>query len=296
MTCSDGCGESLVFTRMLSEQCDVDYGGPALVQAFSRGSLVDTRRDRRLATYHQRYRLWTGRPLLELDITLSDLDPDWVAAAAQANPWEQFLACRWAWPDPNAMLRRTSLLAPHLTDVDRPETPDALDISTRRQRTALLFGGLAHHQRHGPRMLDTLLIAGGETCRAFQLGVALDSENPFQAATEFISPVFAVPTESGPPAIGPTGWFFQVDNPSLAVTRIEYMEQSGEPRSWGLIFHFVETAGRSHRGRLRTFRNPVWARQTDHQGHVIVDLTVDGESVFIDVTPHELVRVEVTLG
>ena len=46
---------------------------------------------------------------------------------------------------------------------DRPETPDVLDVSTRRQRTALLFGGLAHHRRHGGRMLDTLLVAGRET-------------------------------------------------------------------------------------------------------------------------------------
>ena len=61
------------------------------------------------------------------------------------------------------MLRRTGLLAPELTEADRPETPDALDISTRRQRTALLFGGLPHHQQHGARMLDTLLVAGRET-------------------------------------------------------------------------------------------------------------------------------------
>ena len=54
------------------------------------------------------------------------------------------------------MLRRTCLLAPEVTEADRPETPDALDISTRRQRTALLFGGLAHHRKHGTRMLDHL--------------------------------------------------------------------------------------------------------------------------------------------
>ena len=33
-----------------------------------------------------------------------------------------------------------------------------------------------------------------------------------------------------------------------------------------------------------------------HQGELIVDLTVDGDSALVDLTPNELVRVVVTLG
>src|SRR6185437_9805159 len=137
-----------------------------------------------------------------------------------------YLACRWAWPDASSMLRRTAMLAPDLTEAERPETPDALDISTRRQRTALLFGGLAHHQRHGTRMLDTLLVAGRESARSFRLGVALDLEHPFHAALDLTGPAFVVPTEAGPPRTGPSGWFFQLDSKAVAITRIEYAEVS----------------------------------------------------------------------
>src|SRR5206468_8613426 len=134
--------------------------------------------------------------------------PAWLERSAAADPWRHHLACRWAWPDPESMLRRTSLLGPELTEADRPETPDVLDISTRRQRTALLFGGLAHHRRQGRRMLDTLLVAGRESARRFALGVVLDREHPFAAALEWTAPAFTVPTRAGPPRTGPVGWFF----------------------------------------------------------------------------------------
>ncbi|MBV8317417.1 MAG: hypothetical protein JOZ53_20955 [Planctomycetaceae bacterium] len=291
-----GPDESPSMTRMRSESFAIDYAGPALVQAVARGTLTDPRNDRRLASFHQRYRLWSGRPILELDITLGELDPDWLDRAAEADPWTHHLACRWAWLDPDSMLRRTCLLAPELTEVDRPETPDAFDISTRRQRTAVLFGGLAHHRRHGTRMLDTLLIAGREAARTFRLGVALDLEHPFRAAVDLISPAFVVPTDAGPPPTGPTGWLFHLDTKAVAVTRVEYADPSGDGRGWGVVFHLVEAAGTPARCRLRTFRNPVWARLIDFQNEPIVDLTVDGDAVLIDLRPHEIARVDITLG
>jgi alpha-mannosidase len=288
-------GDSTV-TRMKADRFEVDYGGPALVRAWVEGRLVDARDERVLARFRQQYLLWSRRPILEVEITLSDLDPLWETRLAQGDPWSAFVSCRWAWPDPEADLRRTSLLGPEPTTAARPETPDVLDISTRRQRTALLFGGLAHHRRHGPRMLDTLLIAGREACRRFRVGVVLDQEYPYQAALDFVCPPCAVPVASGPPAAGPSGWFLQTDQRGVAVTRVEPLARHAEGRGWGLAFHVLETTGRPSRCRLRLTRNPTWARQTDFNGDLIVDLTVDGDTVLIDLTPHELARVEVTLG
>jgi alpha-mannosidase len=282
-------------SRMKCDGYEVEYAGPALAQVVAKGAILGPG-DRSLARFRQRFRLWSGRPILEIDVTFSDLDPAWLERLADADPWARYLACRWAWPDPNSMLRRTVLLAPELTEADRPETPDALDVSTRRQRTALLFGGLAHHKRHGTRMLDTLLVAGRESERAFRLGVALDLEYPFHAASDLMSPAFVVPTETGPPRSGPTGWLFQLDSRAVAVTRVEHVEATEEGRGWGLVFHMLETAGQSVRCRLRTFRPPTWARQTDFQDGIIVDLSTEGDAVLIDLTANELARVVVTLG
>ena len=97
-------------SKMRVERFELDYGGPALVQATSSGSLVDPERNTRLASFTQRFRLWAGRPILEINITLSDLDTAWLERAASADPWSVYVACRWAWPDPSSMLRRRNLL------------------------------------------------------------------------------------------------------------------------------------------------------------------------------------------
>jgi alpha-mannosidase len=290
----DAAGKA-VNSQMRCDRFDIDYGGPALVQATASGGLIDPRQGSRLASFVQRYRLWTGRPILEIDVTLKDLDAAWMEQAARSDPWSVYLASRWAWPDVNSMLRRTVLWSPELTEVDRPETPDALDISTRTQRTAILFGGLPYHRKYGGRMLDTLLVAGNESCRSFSLGVVLDLEYPFHAAQDLITPAVVVPTDDGPPALGVTGWLAQLDRRNVAISRVEFTENAGD-RGWGLVFHLLEAAGQSGRCRLRLFRNPTWARQVDFLGETIIDLSVEGDAVQVDLTPHELARIEVTLG
>ncbi len=283
-------------SQMKADRYDIDHAGPALVQATAAGTIVDRYSGARLASYQQRYRLWTGRPVVEIEVTLADLDQGWLDRAAGADPWTVYLASRWAWPDASSMLRRTVLLTPEVTELSRPETPLALDISTRRQRTALLFGGLAYHQKFGARMLDTLLVAGAETGRTFRMGVVLDLEYPFQAALDLVTPTPVVPTDLGEPATGARSWLLHVDHKAVAVSRVEFVETTGEGRGWGLVLHLLETAGQSSRCRVRFFQNPTWARQIDFQGDLVVDLSLDGDSVMLDLTPNELACVEVTLG
>ncbi len=117
-----------VASRMRSQRFETEYGGPALVQAESRGQIVDSSSDRVLAQFAQRYRLWSGRPIVELEISLSELDPAWSQGLFDRDPWEHYLACRWAWPDPSSAIRRSALLHPEATEAERPETPDAFDI------------------------------------------------------------------------------------------------------------------------------------------------------------------------
>lgn len=284
-----------VGSRMVGDRFEVDYGGPALVQAYSQGRLLGAD-EQVLAKFTQRFRLWSGRPIAEIEITLSEIDESWLRSIAKLDPWTHAIACRWAWPDPTAMVRRTSLLGADITESQRPETPDAFDLSTRKQRSTILCHGLAHHQRHGGRMLDTLLVAGRETTRTFKVGLSLDADHPFAPALDLRTPAVVVPTESGPPKSGDAGWFFQVDRSSVAITSIRYVERSGDGRGWGVIVHLIETAGNATRCRLRSFRDPVWGRQVNFHDELIVDLPVEGDAVLVDLTPHELARVDLTLG
>ena len=80
------------------------------------------------------------------------------------------------------------------------------------------------------------------------------------------------------------------------VSRVEFTEQTSGDGGWGLIFHLLETSGQAARTRLRLFRNPTRARQVDFLGETIIDLSIDGDAVRLDLTPHELARIEVTMG
>jgi alpha-mannosidase len=82
----------------------------------------------------------------------------------------------------------------------------------------------------------------------------------------------------------------------VALTHVGFAATTGEGRGWGLVIHLAETAGQSARCRLRFFRNPSWARQIDYQGETVIDLSVEGDAVPVDLTPNELARVEVTLA
>ncbi|MFO0958703.1 MAG: glycosyl hydrolase family 38 [Isosphaeraceae bacterium] len=291
----NGADAQPVAVRMQAEGFDILQDGPVVVRIRSRGSLLDPA-GKRLARFAQTATLWTGRAAVELEIELSEIVPELTVGISGQPPWSTYLACRWAWPDAQATLRRTSLLAIESTNADRPETPDLIDISTRKQRTALLFGGLAHHKKHGARMLDTLLIAGREKARSFRMGIAIDQEFPCQAALDFHGPAIVIPGVSGPPRAGSHGWFFLIDSKAVVLTRLEFAEATGEDRPWGVIAYLRETDGRSVRCRIRCVRDPSWARHIDDHGETISDLTIEGDAVLVDLTPFEMLRVEITLG
>jgi len=283
-------------SRMECASIEVVSAGPTVAEIVSRGTIKHPEDGHRLGAFQISAKLWAGRSTLDLTITLEDLDVDWLAGLDSLDPWSSHVACRWAWPDVKSELRRTSLLSAFGTGSPRPETPDAFEITSRKLRTTLLFGGLAHHRRQGERMLDTILVAGSERAREFQLGVTLDREHAFSAATDFLAPTILVPVESGPPTAGPAGWLAMVETSAVQVARIEFLEKTGDNRGWGLAIHLIETAGRGVRSRLRLFRDPLDARQTDLSGELLYDLPTEGDAVPFDLTPHEIQRIEVRLG
>ena len=284
--------------RMIADHVEIEYGGPALAQAITRGHLIDeSHPNTPRARFQQRIRLWAGRPIAELNIELTDIDPQCLASlrAPDADPWQNAIACRWAWADAAATLRRGAFLGAESTKSQRLETPDFLEISNRGQKSAILFGGIPYHQRSGPRMADTLLIAGHESTLSFDFGIVLDLEYPAQAALDFITPATLVPV-ANPPASARSGWFFHSDMHSVAITRLEYVSPpANSDLSGALRFHLLETGGRSVRGKLKCFIPPKEATQVDMQGERIVDLDIDGEAIQIDLAPRELACVRVLI-
>jgi alpha-mannosidase len=282
-------------TTMSATAIDIDYAGPAVAQIVSRGMVAAPGApDRPIAHFRQTARLWSGRPILELSIELDEIDPELRTTNSEGET--PALACRWAWADAAATVRRSWFHNLETTRSIDADTPEAIVVESRNQHSALLFGGLSRHRRHGARMLDTWLVSGSEASPSFELGVVLDLEHPARALADWLAPAPVVPLDRPPPPGGESGWFFRLDHRGVAVTRVAYAPLTADGRGWGLTFHLLETLGQPARCRLRLFRDPVGARLVDLQGDRIMDVPVQGDSVQIDLTPRELACVEATLG
>ena len=248
-----------VASQMRCERFDVDYGGPALVQATV---------DRHAWSIRNRAIAWprscsgTGYGPAGRSSRSRSRWPILIRHGSSRRPRPTRGRSTWRaagpGPTPTRCCAGRSFWSPELTEAERPETPDAIDISTRTQRTALLFGGLPYHRKHGSRMLDTLLVAGiGIDAGRSRSGSCSISSIRSTRLRTCITPALVVPIEDGPPPIGATGWLAQVDHKGVAVSHVEFVETTGDGRGWGLIFHLLETAGQAARCRLRLFRNPI---------------------------------------
>jgi alpha-mannosidase len=284
------------YSRMVARAVTVTSSGPALGEIVTEGDLFPPESDERLAGYRQRFRLWKGRPVLEVEVTL-DLDRE-----PEGNPWQSYYAARFAWADEQAAITRSVHLGATATSDRRWEAPHYVEIGTGGQRTAILTAGLPFLRRHGSRMADLILVVEGERSRTFRFGIGIDLAYPIPAALDLVDPVRLVAGEAGPPRSGDTGWFFHLDVKNVVVTSLRLAPDGPEEgvssptadarRVW---VHLVETEGRPVRAKLRCLRPPAKARQIDFRGNTLSELTVAGDEVLIDLTAHEIARLEIAL-
>jgi hypothetical protein len=278
-------GQQLVYqpgSKVIVERIEVTSSGPALGEIVSTGRLVDDH-DAPLARFRQRFRVWLGRPLLEMRIELQPEQPP------QGYPWHAYYGARFAWRDEHATLSRGVVGQASVTTHTRPVTPDFLELRSGSHSTAILPGGLPFHQRHGSRMLDVILVTEGETATTFDLALSLDREQPMQTAWGLTSPVLAVPVEKGPPHIGPTGWLFHLDAPNLLMTSL-----TAEPGEMpAVVARMLELSGHAGAAELRCPRDPKEAAIVDALGTLQQTLGPNGDAVPFDYGGHDLVTARV---
>jgi len=289
------------YSQMQVTSSEVTCAGPALGEIVTTGELIDQTNGRKLAGFRQTYRVWRGRPVVEIDIELD------ITHEPDGDPWSNYYAVRFAWNDSTAAVTRSVMMGAQEIKEQRYESPHYLEIATEEQRTTILNLGQPYHRKTGERMVDSILVVAGETRRRFQFVVAIDQNYPMQAALDALAPVALVPTAGGPPRTGDSGWFFHLNARNVQITRILGLQ--AEPPEhvdlWdrhdytapvngpGVAVRLLETEGRPIRAQLRCFRTPVSARQRDFQGRTICDLTVEGDVVTIDLTAYEIADVEI---
>ncbi len=206
--------ELAVYTAMVCDTLTITVNSPTLGEIVTSGGLIDAE-GKRLATYRQRVRLWQGSRILWLTI---DLEP---GEALRSDPWNSYLAARFAWHDSTATLYRGVQQMRQPSTARRIEAPEYVEIEDGAGTTTLLTGGHPYHRRVGDRTLDTLLIVRGETARQFNLGIGVDLAHPHTAALELLSPPLVLSEPDRAPAANPTGWLFHLDSRHVVATHWE---------------------------------------------------------------------------
>ncbi len=289
-------GQQLVFnpgSRMVVKDVRVTSAGPALGEIIAEGVLIGEQ-DQVLADYRQRLRAWMGRPLLEMRIELTPAQPP------AGYGWHAYYGARFAWREERAALYRSINGSPFFSTHPRPQSPDYLEIRLPPQNVAILTGGLPFHQRQGGRMVDVILVPEGEKAAEFELGIVLDRDQPIQTALGYASPVAVVPTTKGPPHVGASGWLFHVDASNLLMTRMVpgrmEVREGAEPPPGpadAVTARFLECANYSGFAEFRCVRDPVRAVLLDGRGQHLVQANTHGDVVNLEVSPNDLVHVQV---
>jgi hypothetical protein len=290
-------GQQLVFnpgSRMVVKDIRVTSAGPALGEIVSEGVLIGDQ-DQVLASYRQRLRAWMGRPLLEMRIELEPTQPP------AGYAWHAYYGARFAWREERAALFRSINGSGFHSTHPRPQTPDYLEIRLSPQSTAILTGGLPFHQKQGSRMVDVILVPEGEKVTTFDLGIVLDRDQPIQTALGYASPLAIVPTTKGPPHIGAAGWLFHVDASNLLLTRLVPGKHESRPEDAApaptpadaITARFLECANYSGFAEFRCVRDPQRALILDARGQQLVQANHHSDVVNLEVSPNDLVHVQV---
>jgi hypothetical protein len=278
-------GQQLVYqpgSFMQAAEVRVISTGPALGEVISEGAIFDEQHQV-LATFRQRFRAWLGRPLLELRIEIRPTRPP------EGYPWHAYFGARFAWRDERATLIRGVNNYGAVTSHNRPMTPEYVEVRDGAHRTALFTGGLPFLQRHAGRMVDVILLAQGETAPSFELALGLDREQPAQTALGLVTPVPLVPTTTGPPSVGATGWLCHLDAPNLLLHSLRPAPDGAH----AIVARLQECGGFGGPVEFRCARNPKSAALQDAAGRTLMDASVRDDAVSFEVVPNDLITLRI---
>ncbi|MGQ9504169.1 MAG: hypothetical protein ACUVQR_04595 [Thermogutta sp.] len=246
------------------------------------GRLVDAAGEL-LARFTQLIEASPHSPVVRLHIRL---DPERIP---EANPWNSYYACRFAWSDESMLVRRSLGLAATETERERFESLYFVQLSGTSHTLTLLTPGLVYHRMVGLRKLDTLLVVRGDTIREFTIGIGLDVRYPLHAALELLQPTLQIPQT--PPPVPASAWFLALDVQNVIVSAIEPVNIDGQLAELRTLL--TETEGRAGPVNVHLCRPVQSAHRVDAHGEIIEPLAVNGDQIAVNIGRFQTIFVSV---
>lgn len=273
-------------TRCTGHQLLREQG--AIQEFATQGEIVDQLTGQVLARFQQTTRLHRYRPVIDIDVTLTDV------VVPDGDPWNNYFCLRFAWDSSTAAVTRCLVDEASEVGGDRFETTEYIEIADEAERLTIIPYGMPFHRKTGPRMLDSLLIVHGESRRDFRVSIAVDQSYPLEAAREATLPALIVPTEQGPPRGGAAGWLMHIDARGVELLDLLDLPPSEDPErvATGFVLRLLETEGRPRTARIRLFRSPISAGKRSLSGQTLTPLVLEKDAVICELRAYELAEIE----
>ena len=279
-TAERGSSSHEPYAVMVADSIETSQDTRIHAQIQTRGKLLVA--EQVVGAYRQNIRVARGCSELRISFHIEPL------VELVDKPWENYFCSRWAWHDESAEIRRESLGSRFYLMEEKFEAPNLIQIESEQARLSLLPGGLPFHRRSARRILDTLLLIKGETCRDHEMGIAVNAELPTHKAVSFLSPPFVA---YGDAESIKSGWLFHCSARNLLATMSQpRLDSAG--RVAGAMFRFQETEGRSGQLKLTCPRDVSTAHRVNFLGEFLGDGQVEGRKVTFDFCPNQHFQIE----
>lgn len=272
-------------SRMQADLLEITRNDSVAGAIHSRGQLLG-RAGRVLARFEQTCTLPRGERHVVIDVSLESVE------SPAEHSWHSYFASRLVWDDRlDAELHHGVSWLAEPTERRRIVTPEWIQIARADGGAGWLTlypHGLAHHQRIGPRALDTLLTATADPPHRFRLAIGLDDPYPTQTALGLLTPTSHYVTKAHHTGDPVGGWFLHVGAKNVIVTHLSRVDQP----SAGVRLRLLETEGRGATVPIAAFRPLADGRQTDFCGRTLNPLKTDNGRLVVELRPYQWIQLE----
>lgn len=272
------------YTSMQADSIETTSLNRVTGEIVARGRLVADD-ERVLGQFEQRVRVWRGSRVLEVS--------GWVKPSESlgSEPWKSYVCQRLVWRDQAADVWRDLVQTRMAAGPKRIEAPQFIEIELDPKRTFLLTGGFAYHRRPELHHLDTLLQVRGETATDYRMALVLDQSYGVHLAQHFDTPALVI-ADQPCPTQGAVGWLMHIDAKNVIATNWQMLGATGGSPT-GFRVRLLETVSRPAKVKLTGVRDVAQAYRLDLQGNRLEPCKVEGSVVELELSPQELVELEV---